>query len=285
MEKETEQKNKEESKNKIEPKNKAEAKSKTEPKNKVEAKSKTEPKNKVEAKSKTDSKNKTEAKKTTTVKTTKKVSAKSVPVQKKTVTKKAEEHEKKEKIIEQVENVSEQAQVYEDLVEHNLIDDKDEVNEKLIDPKVFKDNELETIRKELNNNKKISKSKGNKQEKYKEIFKNSLIFIFIELYFLILLIGQYTIGTIEYITNLKIFILVELVVSIILFEISYKKENSKLAWHGIEMVLLGASTVLILYLYSRQSNIINTVFAIIAGAFLIYYIVKMIVIMLKKKKN
>lgn len=253
-------------------------------------------------------------KKTTTKKseTTKKVVAKNVPVQKKAVTKKKEpvkkivteketkqvnskkesikistnkkEIKEQEELIAHVESVSEQAHVYQDLLKHNLLDENEEVSEELVDPKIFKDNELETIRKELKNNKKSNNSKSKKQEKYKEIFKNSLIFIFIELYFLILLISKSSISTIEYVTDLKVFILIELVVSIILFEISYKKENSKIAWHGIEMILLGATTILLLDLYSRQSGIINTVFAIIAGAFIFYYIIKMLVIILKKQK-
>lgn len=257
--------------------------------NKTKKKDTTEPKKTTVKKSTT---TKATATKSTTAKTTskknvssssKKVVAKSVPVQKKTVTKKKEIKEQEE-LIAQVESVSEQAQVYEDLLEHNLLDENEEVSEELIDPKVFKDNELETIKKELKNGKKSNKTNVKKQEKYKEIFKNSLIFIFIELYFLILLISKSTINTIEYITDLKIFVLIELVVSIILFEISYKKENSKIAWHGIEMVLLGGTTILILNLYSRQSSILNTVFAIVAGAFILYYIIKMFVIALKKQK-
>ncbi len=213
---------------------------------------------------------------------------KKVATQNKPVTKKAKIQDEKikeqEELIEQVEEVSEQAQIYEDLLEHDLLEENEELSEELIDPKVFKDNELETIKKELKDNKNLNKSKAKRQEKYKEIFKNSLIFIFIELYFLILLISKSTISTIEYITDLKLFILIELVVSIILFEIAYKKDNSKLAWHGIEIILLGATTILILELYSRQSSIINTVFAIIAGTFIIYYIIKMFIIALKKQK-
>ena len=65
---------------------------------------------------------------------------------------------------------------------------------------------------------------------------------------------------------------------------SYKKDSTSLAFHGIEVLALGIATVVILDLYSRQSTILNLAFVGIIATFLIYYVLKILFISLKKKK-
>ena len=90
-------------------------------------------------------------------------------------------------------------------------------------------------------------------------------------YFLALIIGNKTINTIEYITDLKAFILIEMVVAIIIFEKAYSKDTFKLAIHGIEILVLGAVTVFLLDLYNRKSSKIDIVFAVVVIIVKIYY--------------
>lgn len=96
--------------------------------------------------------------------------------------------------------------------------------------------------------------------------------------------GKSKIPTIEYITDLKTFIIAELVMSIALFEFAFRKDRGDVAINGIEMIGIGSITILILNLFNTGSQKINLV---IAGAIIlinVYYIVKSIVIALKKSK-
>ena len=72
--------------------------------------------------------------------------------------------------------------------------------------------------------------------------------------------------------------------SIALFEFAFRKDRGDVAINGIEMVGIGSITILILNLFNTGSQKINLA---IAGAIIlinVYYIVKSIVIALKKSK-
>ncbi len=162
------------------------------------------------------------------------------------------------------------------------VDKKTEDN--LIDPEIIKRTELEQIHKELQNNKKAKRIDAGKKLKRKEIFKNELIIIFIELYFIVLVLSNNNFSTIEFISDLKIIALIEVFMAVILFEIAYKKEDEKIGLHGIEMTALGISTMILLNLYSNQFSHLNIALAVIIGIFTLYFLIKMFVIAIKKKK-
>ncbi len=166
------------------------------------------------------------------------------------------------------------------------MEEKNEVPDtnKLIDPKTLKMDQLETIKNEIKKNKKSNSSKNKKKIKYKEILKNTIVFIFIQIYFIILMIGSYQISAIRFITDLKVIILLEAILSIVLFEIAYKKDSATIAFHGLEVLGMGIATVVILDLYNRQSGYLNLVFVGIITAFLVYYVIKMLFVLFKKKK-
>ena len=53
-------------------------------------------------------------------------------------------------------------------------------------------------------------------------------------------------------------------------------------FHGFEMIGIGTATLLILDLFNRQSTKITLAFAIITIAFTAYYLLKILVISLRK---
>ena len=89
---------------------------------------------------------------------------------------------------------------------------------------------------------------------------------------------------IQYLFSLKVLILIEAITSIVLFEIAYKRDSGILGLHGVEMLALGMSTILILDQVNRKSEYIKYVLATIIGVFLLYYLIKIFVISIKKKK-
>lgn len=157
-------------------------------------------------------------------------------------------------------------------------------NEKLlIDQKALEEKQLSAIKDVIKKNKKEKKSKAKKQDKYKKILKNILIAMVEILYFLILIVGKAAVPTIEYVIALQIFTIAEMIISIIIFELSYKKDKDELFLHGVEMMIIASATLVYLHFFSMQSNILNIIGAIIIGLIAIYYLIKSFIIALKKK--
>ena len=145
------------------------------------------------------------------------------------------------------------------------------------------DNEqLEKIAEEISDNKTKNKVKREKQNK--DIIRNLLICGFLIVYFVLLLLGKEKIPTIEYIRDLKTFIIFDLVVALVLFEVSINKDNDIVGIHGAEMTVVGVLTIFILDLFNKQNEKINMYIYIIMGCIVLYYIVKSIVLTIKKRK-
>ncbi len=185
-----------------------------------------------------------------------------------------------ENLIAQIENINDDLEIAEELNDKDLINS----NNTPIDLKSLKYEELDAIKNEIKNNKKSNSSKGKRQAKYKEILKNTIIFILIQIYFIILNVARFQVSNIPYLVSLKVLILVEAIASIVIFEIAYKKDSGSLGLHGVEMLAIGASTICLLDLVNRQNKYIKFVSAAIIGIFILYYLIKIFVISIKKKK-
>ena len=151
---------------------------------------------------------------------------------------------------------------------------------------------LDIIEEEIKDNKEKIKTKRTKNEtvdsfndnpKYKLIFKNALIVIFYIVYFGILVLGKDRIPTIEFIRDLRIIILIDVIVSIVLLEVSLKKDNGDIFIYGIEMIFVGGFTLFILEFFARQDPNLNIWISIIVGFIVLYYIIKCLVLSRKKK--
>ncbi len=155
----------------------------------------------------------------------------------------------------------------------------------LIDQKELEEKQLDAIKDVIKKNKKEKKNQVKKQTKYKKILKNILIALIETLYFLILIVGKAFTPTIEFITCLKIFTIVEMISAVIIFEVSYKKDKEELFLHGIEMMFIAGSTLVYLHSFSMQSSKINIVGVAIIGIINSYYLIKSIIIATKKDKK
>ena len=81
-------------------------------------------------------------------------------------------------------------------------------------------------------------------EKYmKEIYLNVLKAVIIVLYFLILNLAYENINIRYLQAGIKIFTMLFLFISIYIFEKAYKKDDEKLAIHGIEILILSTYTL------------------------------------------
>lgn len=142
---------------------------------------------------------------------------------------------------------------------------------------------LEEIKSTLNKKNKIPKEKL--EEIYGLIFKNIAIAGVIMVYFIFLNLGQMNIKTDIYQTDLKVFSITSLLISIVLFEKAYKKDSGEIAIYGIETLMLAIITLTLIYINlmfsSRYVFIVNSISCIFA----IYYLIKSVIIYIKKRKK
>lgn len=136
----------------------------------------------------------------------------------------------------------------------------------------MKKKQLETLEK-INEERKLDKE--TKAVIYKKILKNFLfaigiLVLFITLRFMALNLDK-TINILVY----KILSVISLAVTIILFEVAYKKDDDALAITSIEMLFLSITLLLAPYILIIRKNVFTSMIGVY---FTIYYIIKNLII-------
>ena len=120
---------------------------------------------------------------------------------------------------------------------------------------------------------------------WKAIIKNMLVAIFIALYFVFLNVGYVKLEEATYLMDQKVFSLITIGITIIIIEKSYKIDSDELALFGIEALVLSICTLMTIFVINnyreKYINIMNGVLIL----FVVYYIIKSIVIHHKMKKK
>ncbi len=142
---------------------------------------------------------------------------------------------------------------------------------------------IEKLEKEVIDKKQLPKEEEEKINK--KLFENIFIADILMVFFYLLSLGSLNIETPVFLKDLKVFSMGLIVLTIILFEISYKKENANLCIHGIECLVLAIVTLFSSYIYMIQMKEFHIYSAIVAYAFAIYYVGKSIIIYKKMKKQ
>lgn len=119
----------------------------------------------------------------------------------------------------------------------------------------------------------------------KKLFENILIADVLMAFFYLISLGSLNIETPVFLKDLKVFSMGLIAFTILLFEISYKKENGNLCIHGIECLVLSIVVLFSNYVYTVQMKEFHTYAAIMAYAFAIYYVGKSIILYRKMKKQ
>lgn len=153
------------------------------------------------------------------------------------------------------------------------------------DEKKIDNDQLDKIEKELNDSKKKSKLTVVNEKRYGIVLRNIVVGILFTIYFGLILLGKEKIPAIEYIIDLKTFIIFDLLVTLVLLEIAYKKENEEIALHGVEMATVGGLTIWTLDLFSRQNIDLNVYISVFICIVVFYYLVKSVIMALKKKRK
>ena len=119
----------------------------------------------------------------------------------------------------------------------------------------------------------------------KKLIENISMAIAIIVYFMSLIFGKERINATNYTNLLKTYTMCLGILSIIIFEYSYKKENVKTMYNGIEILILSIITMFSIYIGKVEGIKYLFYLALFAYAFSIYYLIKDILIYNKTKKE
>ena len=191
----------------------------------------------------------------------------------KVVVKNEKEDNKNNKKIEYKEENIEKVDEIEEKNEEKELEDKEEISKE----------KLDKIKDEIKRSKSKNKNNPKMQKARKSVLRNILIAIMICIYFLFISLGTKTIPATEYVLDLKTFAIFIVIISIVIFEKAYKKDENYLALHGIEMTVVGILTLVILYFYSISYEYFSYILCSILGLVVVYYIIKSIIILIRNK--
>lgn len=149
--------------------------------------------------------------------------------------------------------------------------------------KKVQEENIQKFDEEMRQNRKIPKEY--KKKINKQIMLNILILLAMAIYLICLNVSSLYLETKVYLKSLKIFSIALAIISVIYFELSYKKDNEKLFLYGAEVLALAIVTLFSVYGYYIYFNSFNKILIIITIVFVIYYLIKTLVVKSRMKKK
>ena len=117
------------------------------------------------------------------------------------------------------------------------------------------------------------------------ILKNTIIAIIVIVYLVLLNVLSLYIETKTYILGIKILCVALSIVSVIYFELSYRKDNGYLFIHGAEFLVIATITLFSVYAYYLFFITYNSILLYISIFVVVYYIIKTILTLKNMKKQ
>lgn len=125
--------------------------------------------------------------------------------------------------------------------------------------------------------------KDEKKKIYKNVFGNILFGILISIYFISLGWGFVNINTRSFVTDLKVFSVILLGITIILFEYAYNKDSGRAALKGVEMLVVSIVSLVLLYMYILYQDKFVMITSICSCVAIAYYFIRAISVYIKDK--
>ena len=139
------------------------------------------------------------------------------------------------------------------------------------------------IEKELENKRKLSKEV--KDYINKKVFTNLAFSILYMMLMIAINILYLNIDLSEFITGVKLFSVLSIVVTIAVFEFAYRKESVEIMFYAIELLAFSIIVMYIPYIYIYLEDKIRQIFMLTPVFFAIYYVAKSIFITIKFSLN
>lgn len=117
------------------------------------------------------------------------------------------------------------------------------------------------------------------------ILKNTVIAAIAIIYLILLNVMSVHMETTPYIIGIKVLSVVFAMISVIYFELCYRKDNGFLFMHGVEFLVLATITLFSAYAYYLFTITYNSILLYILIAVIIYYIIKTICTLRFMKKE
>ena len=117
------------------------------------------------------------------------------------------------------------------------------------------------------------------------ILKNTVIAVIAIVYLILLNVLSLHMETDSYIISIKVLSLVFAMISVIYFELCYRKDNGFLFMHGVEFLLLATITLFSAYAYYLFFVTYNSILLYILIAVVIYYVIKTILTLRNMKQE
>ena len=141
----------------------------------------------------------------------------------------------------------------------------------------------EVVAKEIKANKKLPSAELGKINS--RVFQNICLAVVVMFYLNFVILGFINIENSVFITDLKVFSMAILIISIGIFEYAYKKDSGRHTIHGIEILMLSFITMLLVYIDIMWTNKFIYIVAFVTYIFAIYYVAKSIIIYKRMKKE
>lgn len=142
---------------------------------------------------------------------------------------------------------------------------------------------IEKIEKEIDEKTKLPED--TKEKIIKEVFTNIVMAIGVMIYLTFLILGS--VGAVKNIRiiDFNIFSIILLGISILLFEIAWKRGSGKLAMHGIEVLVIALFTLFLPYIIFELNSPYKKFYLIASAYTTVYYSIKSIYIAIKSRKK
>lgn len=125
---------------------------------------------------------------------------------------------------------------------------------------------------------KIKVPKGIKEAVYNKLFKNLCMAILVLLYFIFVYLGYIKLKAPVFEEDLHVFAGILIILTIVSFEMSYRKSNREIGIHGIELLFLSIVTLFMPYIYFHRGNILKFTYSFVSIYVAVYYLIKCLVI-------
>lgn len=124
-----------------------------------------------------------------------------------------------------------------------------------------------------------------KKNTYKRVFISGILAILVTIYNIILNVEYLYVSSEIIVQELKIISIIFIILTIIIFEIAYKKDRSDYAINGIELLIISIITLVATYVQILYTDKFMIFITITMLAMAIYYIVKAICIFSRSKQK
>lgn len=147
----------------------------------------------------------------------------------------------------------------------------------------MKKKELEKIDEHIAQKKKIPKEVNYKINDM--VFENLTIAVVVMFVFTFILFGYTNIEINRYLIDLNVFSIIGLIITLVVFEIGYKKDSGKLALHGVEALFISFALLSLPYILTYSIFNYTAYTVLVSLVFSIYCVIKSICIVIREQKK